>query len=98
VDVRFVAATDRDLEAEVVTGGFRDDLLFRLGAFPVRLPPLRERPDGVLLLSRHPGQHHQADGVAARVDHIPGDVVSCRPPKTVRHERHSRRCVRWRSP
>ncbi len=53
VDVRFVAATLRDLEARVAQGLFRDDLLFRLSTFTLVLPPLRERGDDVLLLARH---------------------------------------------
>ena len=52
VDVRFVAATNRDLEVEVVEGRFRRDLYFRLAGFTIRIPPLRERADEILPLAR----------------------------------------------
>ena len=53
VDVRVVAATNRDLRAAVDNGEFRGDLFFRLAVFPIEIPPLRERGDDLALLARN---------------------------------------------
>jgi DNA-binding NtrC family response regulator len=53
VDVRVVAATNKDLRAAVELGEFRRDLFFRLAVFPVEIPPLRDRGDDIILLARN---------------------------------------------
>jgi len=53
LDVRLIAATNRDLAAEVKRGAFREDLYHRLNVVAIRVPPLRDRPDDIMTLARH---------------------------------------------
>jgi len=53
INVRIIAATNKDLEKLVEEGQFRDDLYYRLNVIPILVPPLRERKDDILLLTKH---------------------------------------------
>ena len=86
VDVRVIAATNRNLEKEVAEGRFRLDLYYRLNVFPIEMPPLRERKEDIPLLARHFIEHYNQktskniSGIDAKVlgamsvYHWPGNI------------------------
>jgi two-component system response regulator AtoC len=88
VDVRVVAATNRDPQAMVRGGEFREDLYYRLSAFPIRIPPLRERKDDIPALAAHlvggmeQGDHHlplAPEVIESLLEHeYPGNVRELR--------------------
>ena len=75
VDVRVVAATNRNLEEMVAAGTFRNDLYYRLNVFPIVLPPLRERPDDIPALVRYFAQKF-ARRMKKRIETIPADAMA----------------------
>jgi two-component system, NtrC family, response regulator AtoC len=75
VDVRIVAATHRDLEADVSAGRFREDLYWRLSQFPIRMPPLRERREDLPLLVAHLIRTFNAE-FGRRVENVSPEVFA----------------------
>jgi formate hydrogenlyase transcriptional activator len=74
VDIRLVAATNRDLETMVSTREFRSDLYYRLNVFPIRIPPLRERREDIPMLARYFTQKF-AHQMEKRIETIPSAVM-----------------------
>ena len=87
VDVRMVAATNRDLESMIAAREFRSDLYYRLNVFPIRIPPLRERREDIPLLARYFAQKF-AQQMQKRIETIPTGamkaLVDCDWPGNVR--------------
>jgi len=75
LDVRLVAATNRDLEAAIQSGGFRSDLFFRLNVFPILVPPLRDRREDIELLTHFFVQRY-ARKFNRYIERIPSKVIT----------------------
>ncbi|WP_052646978.1 sigma-54-dependent transcriptional regulator [Spirosoma spitsbergense] len=75
VQVRVIAATNRDLETEVQAGNFRADLYYRLNVFPIRSLPLRDRKDDIPVLVRHFCDKH-GPAMNRRIEQIPTSVIN----------------------
>jgi transcriptional regulator with GAF, ATPase, and Fis domain len=83
-DVRIIAATNKDLKAEVDRGRFREDLYYRLQGFTLTLPPLRERPNDIPLLATHFLEKHGYQKVSSLSDRACEQMQTYRWPGNVR--------------
>jgi two-component system response regulator GlrR len=97
VDVRIVAATNRDLRTEVNAGRFRPDLYFRIAVFRVVLPPLRERPEDIPLIAQQLLEGMALDDITAQALKAPAFLAKLRAAVWVGNARelrnHLERCV-----
>ena len=74
VDVRVIAATNRNLEKEIDQGAFREDLYYRLNVFPIKLPPLHQRKDDIPLLVHHFIKKYSKK-IGKNIDVVPQNVI-----------------------
>jgi len=74
VDIRVIAASNRDLEKEVEEGHFREDLYYRLNVYPINCPPLREHKEDIPLLVRHFVRKYNAK-IGKKIEKIPQNVI-----------------------
>ncbi len=75
IDVRLIAATNRDLEKSVGEGTFRSDLFYRLNVFPIKVPPLRDRKDDIRLLVNHFVQKYNTK-LGKQINKIPQSIIA----------------------
>jgi len=74
VDVRIIAATNRDLQEDIAEKRFREDLFYRLNVFPIELPPLRQRKDDISMLVQHFVAKHSTR-MGKHIDTIPAETI-----------------------